>query len=183
MRYGLMISRMLSRIAGPRAARKLLYGLPLAGALGLGLAAAVVSAGQPIRPVATTVASGALPAPAHAVIVAPGAAGTVARVADVAEVRTVRFELAPGGAFPWHRHPGPVWAVVTRGTLTFYSAGCDAMAYPAGTTFFDPGDLTHTARNEGAEPVEVFATFMFPADAGPAPSIPQPAPATCAIEV
>ncbi len=162
--------------------KKLRYILPLVGIFVLGLTAAVTAMGQPVRPVATTVATGTLPAPAHAVIVAPGATGTSAGVVVVSEVRMVKFDLAPGGAFPWHQHPGPVWATVTRGTLTFYSAGCDAQVYPTGTTFFDPGNLTHTARNEGSEPVEVMATFMFPKDAGAA-SVPQPAPGTCAIEV
>ena len=37
--------------------------------------------------------------------------------------------------------------------------------------------------NEGSETVVVMATFMFPADAGPAASIPYPAPPTCNIEV
>ena len=162
--------------------KKLWYRLPLLGVLALGLAAGVVAAAQPARPVATTIATGTLPAPAHAVIVAPGASGIVAGVVDVSEVRTVKFELAPGGAFPWHQHPGPVWAVVIRGTLTFYSAGCDAQTYAAGSTFFDPGNVTHTARNEGEEPVEVIATFMFPAGAGAA-SVPHPAPETCPLEV
>lgn len=162
------------------------YALPVlaAAVFALGLGVGVVVAAQPPRPVATTIASGNLPAPAHAVVVVEGAVGPVAaRVADVAEVRVVKFELVPGGAFPWHQHPGPVWVVVTKGALTFYSAGCEASVYPVGSTFFDPGNLTHTARNEGSEPVEVIATFMFPANAGPAPSIPQPAPATCGIEV
>lgn len=163
--------------------KKLLYSLPLSGVFALGLIVGVVAAAQPARPVATPVASGSLPAPVHAVIVGPVAARTLARVADVAEVRVVKFELAPGGAFPWHQHPGPVWVVVTRGTLTFYSAACEAHPYPAGSAFFDPGDLTHTARNEGQEPVEVMATFMFPAGAGPAASTPQPAPESCSIEV
>jgi quercetin dioxygenase-like cupin family protein len=161
------------------------YAVPLlAGVIfALGLGAGVI-AGQPARPVATPIAAGTLAAPAHAVVVLEDAMGTVAaRVADVSEVRVVKFELAPGGAFPWHQHPGPVWVVVTQGTLTFYSAACDAHPYPAGSTFFDPGNLTHTARNEGSEPVEVIATFMFPADAGTAASIPQPAPASCAVEV
>ena len=73
-----------------------------------------------------------------------------------------------------------VWAVVTRGTLTVYSAACDAHPYPAGSTFFDPGNVTHTARTEGEEPVNVIATFMFPADAGAA-SVPQPDPGTCPL--
>ena len=160
------------------------YGLPLllAAVFATGLTAGVALAGQPARPVATTVAAGTLATPAHAVIVAQGETGTVAGMADVGEVRVVKFELAPGGAFPWHQHPGPVWAVVTRGTLTLYGAACDAYLHPAGGVFFDPGNLTHTARNEGDEPVEVIATFMFPADAGAA-SVPHAASESCPLEV
>jgi quercetin dioxygenase-like cupin family protein len=163
--------------------KKLRYSLPLVGIFAIGVTAAVVSAAQPPRPVATTIGSGALPNEAHAVIVSHNPMGTSARVAGVSEVRVTKFELAPGGAFPWHQHPGPVWVVVTKGTLTFYSASCNSQAYPTGSAFFDVGNLTHTARNEGSEPVEVIATFMFPADAGPAASLPQPAPDTCPIEV
>jgi len=149
--------------------------------VGMGLTAGVVVAAQPARPVATMLATGTLETPAHAVIVSHGEMGTLAGMADVREVRMVRFELAPGGAFPWHRHPGPVWVVVTRGTLTFYGDTCNAHRYPAGTAFFDPGNLTHTARNEGEEPLEVIATFMLPADVG-APSVPHQAPGSCPIE-
>ena len=163
--------------------KKLRYIVPLMGVIALGLTAAIGGAAQLPRPVATPLATGSLPSPAHAVIVRPGPMSTVASVVDVAEVRVVKFELAPGGAFPWHQHPGPVWAVVTRGTLTFYTAGCDPEVHAAGSTFFDPGNVTHTARNEGSEPAEVIATFMFPKDAGAAASIPHPAPATCPIEV
>jgi quercetin dioxygenase-like cupin family protein len=162
--------------------KKLRYIIPLVGVAALGLTAAIVAA-QPTRPVTTTMASAALPESAHTVILRPGANGTVARVVDVKEVRLVKFDLAPGAAFPWHQHPGPVWVVVTKGTLTFYSANCDAAAYPAGSAFFDPGNLTHTARNEGTEPVEVLATYMMPADTGAAVTLPQPAPTACPIEV
>ena len=159
------------------------YVLPLllVAVFAMGLSVGVVVAAQPARPVATPVATGTLATPAHAVIVASGEMGTVAGMADVSEVRLVKFELAPGGAFPWHQHPGPVWVVVTQGTLTFYSAACHPHPYPAGSAFFDPGNLTHTARNEGEEPVEVIATFMFPADVG-APSVPHQAPGSCPIE-
>ena len=161
---------------------RLRYSLPLLGAIAVGLTVGVVMAAQPARPVPTPVGSGTLPGPAHAVVVVQGTHGAIARVADVSEVRVIKFELAPSSSFPWHQHPGPVWVAVTKGTLTFYSTACNAVAYPAGSAFFDPGNLTHTARNEGDEPVEVIATFMFPADAGTAASIPQSAPATCPIE-
>jgi quercetin dioxygenase-like cupin family protein len=159
------------------------YGVPLLlAAFAMGLTLGVGIAAQPARPVATTIAAGTLATPAHAVIVSQGEMGTIAGMADVSEVRVVKFELAPGGAFPWHQHPGPVWVVVTRGTLMFYSAACDAHSYPTGSVFFDPGNLTHTARNEGDEPVEVIATFMFPADAGAA-SVPHAAPESCPLDV
>jgi quercetin dioxygenase-like cupin family protein len=163
--------------------KKLRFGVGLLVVFGLGIAAGVVGAAQPPRPVATTMATGALPNEAHAVIVSQNPTGTSARVSGVSEVRVVKFELAPGGAFPWHQHPGPVWVVVTKGTLTFYNAACEGVPYATGSAFFDPGNLTHTARNEGSEPVEVLATFMFPANAGAAASVPQPAPSTCALEV
>jgi quercetin dioxygenase-like cupin family protein len=163
--------------------KKLWYSLPLVGIFALGLTVGVVAAAQPARPVATTMATGTLPTEADAVIVSQNPTGTVARVAGVSEVRMVKFELAPGGAFPWHQHPGPVWVVVTKGTLTFYSANCDSAPYTAGSAFFDPGNLTHTARNEGSEPVEVLATFMFPANAGAAASVPQPDPGACPFQV
>ena len=182
MRYRLTSGRILHCTVALGATKKLWQRLSLVGVVALGLAIGVVAAAQPPRPVATTIATGTLPAPAHAVIVQPGAAGAVAGVVDVSEVRTVKFELAPGGAFPWHQHPGPVWAVVIRGMLTVYTAACDGQPYPAGTTYFDPGNVTHTARNEGDEPVEVIATFMFPAGAGAA-SVPHPAPETCPLEV
>ncbi len=162
--------------------RHIRYVVPLlVTGVALGLTVGAVMATQPARPVGTPIAAGTLTTPAHAVIVARGEMGTLAGMADVSEVRMVRFELAPGGAFPWHQHPGPVWVVVTRGTLTFYGAACDAHRYPAGSAFFDPGNLTHTARNEGDEPLEVVATFMFPTDAGVA-SVPHEAPGSCPIE-
>ncbi len=159
------------------------YTIPLLAVtvLALGLTAGAVVKGQPARPVATTIATGTLTTPAHTVIVAQDEMGTIAGVADVSQVRVIKFELAPGGAFPWHQHPGPVWAIVTQGTLTYYDADCQPHPYSAGSTFFDPGNVTHTARNEGSEPVEVIATFMFPAGAGAA-SVPHPAPGSCPIE-
>jgi quercetin dioxygenase-like cupin family protein len=169
----------------PGPLRNVRYGrlLLAVSAVAVGLTAGVVVAGQPPRPVTTPVASGTLASAAHTMTIAHGAVGTAASVAEVSDVRLVRFTLAPGGAFPWHQHPGPVWVIVTRGTLTFYSATCQSHAYPTGSAFFDPGNLTHTALNEGSEPVEIIATFLFPANAGSAASIPQPAPATCPVDV
>lgn len=99
---------------------------------------------------------------------------------DVSQVRVVRFTVTPGGYFGWHQHGGPVWAVIVSGTLTYYSGddpACTPVTYPAGSTFMDPGNHTHNARNEGSEDVVVYATFMLPE--GGAVRIDMPAPGNC----
>jgi quercetin dioxygenase-like cupin family protein len=84
---------------------------------------------------------------------------------EVADVRVVSFSVEPGGTFGWHRHGGPVWVIVTSGTLTIYSGGdptCTPQLYEAGSAFLDPGDHTHLGKNETSDPVEIYATFMLP---------------------
>ncbi len=134
------------------------------------------TAGQPPGPVATPIAGGELEGPVQAMFL-NRTSGLGASV-DANRIMVIKYDLVPGGAFPWHQHPGTVWAVVTRGTLTLYDANCEAHPYPAGSAFFDPGNRTHTARNETDEPVEVIATFMLPANAA-GPSVPVPAPENC----
>lgn len=85
----------------------------------------------------------------------------------VSDIAVVRFTIVPGGYFGWHRHGGPVWVVVEQGTLTLYDPqleGC-ARSYGPGEAFLDTGEHVHNARNEGAEPVVVYGTFMLPEDA------------------
>jgi quercetin dioxygenase-like cupin family protein len=84
---------------------------------------------------------------------------------DVAKIMLVRFSVEPGGTFGWHQHGGPVWVIVTSGTLSIYSgddATCTPQLYGAGSAFLDPGDHTHEGKNETDAPVEVYATFMLP---------------------
>jgi quercetin dioxygenase-like cupin family protein len=154
---------------------KPIYLLPLAlVALSVSLGGAF--AGQPPGPVATPIAGGQLNGPMQATFLdrSSGLGATV----DANRIMVIKYDLAPGGAFPWHQHPGTVWAVVTKGTLTLYDANCEAYPYSAGSAFFDPGNRTHTARNETGEPVEVIATFMLPINAA-GPSVPVPAPEQC----
>ncbi len=96
---------------------------------------------------------------------------------EVAEVRLVRFTVEPGGTFGWHRHGGPVWAIVKSGTLTIYSGDdptCTPQLYGAGSAFLDPGDHTHLGINETNDPVEVLATFMLPEKGEPRLDAPDP---------
>lgn len=67
--------------------------------------------------------------------------------------------------------------MVNAGRLTFYEADsgtCRSHLYPAGSAIFDPGDRRHMARNEGSTTVEVYATFMLPADGAPRVDAPHP---------
>ncbi len=150
--------------------------LPLA-LVALGVSLAGATAGQPPPgPVATQIAGGELKGPIQAMFL--DRASSHGASIEASRIMVIKYDLAPGGAFPWHQHPGAVWAVVTKGTLTLYDASCEPQPYPAGSVFLDPGNRTHTARNETAEPVEVIGTFMLPANAA-GPSVPVAAPEGC----
>jgi quercetin dioxygenase-like cupin family protein len=77
----------------------------------------------------------------------------------------VHFRIKPDGFFGWHTHPGPVFVMVTAGTLTYYDShdpdhGVD---YEAGTGFVDEGGgHVHDARNEGDVDVELVGFFLTP---------------------
>jgi Cupin domain len=84
------------------------------------------------------------------------------------DVVTQSISLAPGGTTGWHGHPGPVLVTIKAGELTIYYAGeaCHGITYGPGDTFIDRGDRVHTARNEGATQVDLWATYLVPGDKG-----------------
>lgn len=111
------------------------------------------------------IALGALPAPIRAKLKSSALEGFGDGTA-VTNIVVAKFTIEPGGVFGWHRHGGPVWAVVAAGTLTEYEGDdftCTGHAYGPGAAFLDPGDHVHNARNEGLDRVVVYATFMLPA--------------------
>jgi quercetin dioxygenase-like cupin family protein len=92
----------------------------------------------------------------------------------------IRLIGEPGAQFGWHQHSGPHWVLVTAGTVTYYDVEggtCNAKVYPTGSAFLDPGNKTHTARNEGSDPVEVYVFNMLPE--GGASRIDLPDPGIC----
>lgn len=79
------------------------------------------------------------------------------------DARVVRHRIAPGGHTGWHSHPGPVFVMVTAGTLTKYE-GIDPIpaVYPAGTGFVEhPGEV-HIGRNEGSVDLEMVSFLLIP---------------------
>ena len=109
-----------------------------------------------------------------------GQATTVVDVDDPSRTVVVRYTVQPGVQFPWHSHLGPVVVNIVSGDLTYIDADtCTERTYQAGQGFVDPGQgHVHSAKNEGAVPTVLVATFF---DAPPAPdSLLIPAePASC----
>lgn len=145
--------------------RRSLYAPLLACALAFGTAApGPVQATSGAGVVPELVAFGDLPAPIRAKLKEQESGG-FEEGTDVTRIMMVKYTVAPGGYFGWHRHGGPVWALVMQGTLTMYDADdatCTGTDYAAGTALLDPGDHAHNAVNQGADPVVVYATFMLP---------------------
>ena len=89
--------------------------------------------------------------------------------------------IAPGGNFGWHVHSAPVAVVVTHGTLTVFDPsvdGCAPFKVPKGSSFVEPANHVHLARNDGKSPVTLYALYMgIPSGAGA--NIPKKQPAGC----
>ena len=95
----------------------------------------------------------------------------------LSDARVVHFRVAPGGFFGWHTHPGPVFVMVTAGTLTYYDSEdpANGIDYEEGTGFVDPGGgHVHDARNEGDIDLEIVAFFLTPKGAPIRIDAPQP---------
>jgi quercetin dioxygenase-like cupin family protein len=74
-----------------------------------------------------------------------------------------QLTFAPGGNSGWHSHPGPVYVIVTQGSVVNYHADdptCTGEKVSAGQGFVEtPGDI-HFVRNEDATTTAVLvATF------------------------
>ena len=78
----------------------------------------------------------------------------------------VQSILFPAGSHSgWHRHPGPVFIQVAKGTMTFYESDdptCTPIVREEGEGFLDVGDHAHIARNESGEPATNVVTYFAP---------------------
>jgi quercetin dioxygenase-like cupin family protein len=95
-------------------------------------------------------------------------------VGGPALVAVQQFTFDPGARAGWHTHPGPALITVSKGEMTFYDAhGCRTV-YPAGSAVLEQPYQVHEPRNETAEPLEFYVTFIVPV--GPALRSPAEAP-------
>jgi quercetin dioxygenase-like cupin family protein len=132
------------------------------------LATAGIATGAPAPIVATPLGLGTIKAP-MTLKVKPGA-----MVVD-------SIKVAPGGNFGWHTHGSAVAVVVTSGTLTVFDpsiAGCAPFKVGKGQAFIEPAHHIHLARNDGAKPVTLYATYLGVAKLAQA-NIPGTQPSGC----
>lgn len=78
-----------------------------------------------------------------------------------------RIVIEPGGSTGWHHHAGELVTVVLTGTLTRQLHDCSVETSTAGQAFVEPAghEHVHIGRNLGAEPVELYVTYLVPAGA------------------
>ena len=78
------------------------------------------------------------------------------------DVIVLTATIDPGGTTGWHSHPGVEIAIVKAGTLTVYDANCAPRTVTAGHGRVQHAHTVHMGRNEGSDPVELYATFVVP---------------------
>jgi quercetin dioxygenase-like cupin family protein len=145
------------------------------GRLALALSIALVVLGAAVTTASAMVARDPQPAGPQGVHITPLSKGTIGASvhADAAGIEftthgrkdllITAITVDPGGSFGWHSHPGPVLVALSRGTLTVFDAtrrGCRRSTVTAGDAFAEDSHHVHLARNEGAVPVELNATFL-----------------------
>ena len=78
-------------------------------------------------------------------------------------VQSYQVTLDPGDVFPWHYHPGVVYAVIVSGTLT-EDEGCGRQfqTVNAGSAFSETPGRVHEVFNLGSVPVVITVTLVVP---------------------
>jgi quercetin dioxygenase-like cupin family protein len=102
--------------------------------------------------------------------------------ASPCDIAFQQLTIAPGGHTGWHTHPGRRWSRSPRVKERLYHgiSGCPAHKYATGTSFFQPTTEVHNFRNEGSEPLVVYALYYLPAgQPNTGIRIDQPQPASC----
>jgi quercetin dioxygenase-like cupin family protein len=77
------------------------------------------------------------------------------------KLRVSELTFKPGGYVGEHHHLAPGVRVVTAGELTFVQ-GDKTTIYKVGDAFYEPGNVTHTARNDTNAPVVMLSFEIVP---------------------
>ena len=78
-------------------------------------------------------------------------------------VRAQRIALAPAQPSGRHRHPVPVFGVVTRGRILFQVEGAPARVLDTGDAFYEPAGaaISHFDNVSGDEPAVISAFYLI----------------------
>jgi quercetin dioxygenase-like cupin family protein len=89
------------------------------------------------------------------------------------QLRVTEVTYDPGGYIGPHHHVGPGIRCITSGALT-YDVMDKSTVYHAGDCFFEPGDMSHTAKNNTQDPVVLLNFEILPASLTTGSTIPVP---------
>ena len=90
-----------------------------------------------------------------------------------AQMTARQFISQPGEVGGWHSHAGPVFSIVTSGTITVED-GCGGEAtYTAGQAFEKIGGRVHRWKNLGSVPEVEYNMFIVPDGGALADSLPE----------
>ncbi len=87
------------------------------------------------------------------------------------QLRVTEVTYDPGGYIGPHHHVGPGIRCITSGALT-YVVMDKSTVYHAGDCFFEPGDMSHTAKNNTQEQVVLLNFEILPASLTTSSTIP-----------
>ena len=147
------------------------------GGIAIGVAWATPGAGVTSTPIAGFPVTGRVELDEIDIVAQSPTHGVIIKTRGDWETRVQHLRIVPGGFTGWHSHPGPVFVMITKGTMTKYEADdpTTAVFYPAGTGFVEGPGVVHIAGNaEPAGDLELVAFYLIPL--GAAPRIDEDAP-------
>jgi quercetin dioxygenase-like cupin family protein len=89
-----------------------------------------------------------------------------------------QHDYQAGATTGWHKHPGPIFITVTKGTLTYYEYDdptCTPHVVTAGHGFVDDG-RGHVVRNETDQPAQDISVITAPVGGTFRTDLPAPNP-------
>jgi quercetin dioxygenase-like cupin family protein len=76
------------------------------------------------------------------------------------EVIQTRVDLAPGAAFPRHKHPGEEIIYIVEGAIEYEVEGKPPVTLKAGDVLFIPAETIHRAKNVGSVNAAELGTYI-----------------------
>lgn len=89
------------------------------------------------------------------------------------KLRVAEVTYVPGGYIGPHHHAGPGIRCITAGELTYVRPDTK-IVYQVGDCFFESGDTSHTAKNNGETPVVLLNFVLLPSDWTGGSAFPEP---------